>query len=465
MYTYKRRARIDAGSIFFIVIFLIASGVIGYFALTDKGKSWDILPFICIPMIIISLILVIVNFARRTRAGAFFVLFFILSVVGLIMSNFFGPLALINNAENSFDNKNYEEAIYYYKTVLDNYPGSRHVNTALKKIPSTYFYNKNYEEAISSYNEAIELGIINGNDLEIKKNLEECYIKSAERYYKNNKYLLSAENYFEAVMILEDIKNNFPDTNEAFIAEYKIPEYLFKSASGFDKVKNWDRSIECLEKIIREYNDSNYFSDACHLLLDTYFKKSRELILDNNYQKGIEEFLKFLDLDSADYIYSNISDHQKQMIFSNIPPDTLKKIAKDNYNSGSYKKSLFLCEIIIEYNPEMEEDIVPLLVDSKLKLISSSDYKLLEQPSPLRRFWGSKKCILVIENNTEFDLAVYLKGPEYKLIKIEKNSSQEIETTPGIYKIAMDSNNTDILPYYGEIAYEEGQKYLVEYSI
>ena len=465
MYTYRRRARIDAGSIFFIVIFLMASAVIGYFAFTDKGKFWDILPFICIPVIIISLILVIVNFARRTKAGTFFVLFFLLSVVGLIMSSFFGPLALINDAEKSFDNKNYEDSINYYKTVLDNYPGSRHANTALKNISFAYFSNKNYMEAINSFNKAIELEIISNNDLEIKKVLEECYIRSAERYYKNNKYASSAENYFEAVIILEDIKNNFPDTNEAFIAEYKIPEYLYRAASDFNKVKNWDRSIECLEKIIREYNDSNYFSNACHLLLDTYIKKSRELILDNNYQKGVEEFLKVLDLDTTGYIYNNISDHQKQMIFSNIPTDTLKKIAKDNYNSGSYKKSLFLCEIITGYNTEIEEDIAPLLVDSKLKLISSSDYKLLEQPAPLRRFWGSKKSILVIENNTEFDLAMYLKGPEYKMIKIEKNSSQEIEITPGTYKTAMDSNNTDILPYYGEIAYEEGQKYLVEYSI
>lgn len=465
MYTYRRRARIDAGSIFFIVIFLMASAVIGYFAFTDKGKFWDILPFICIPVIIISLILVIVNFARRTKAGTFFVLFFLLSVVGLIMSSFFGPLALINDAEKSFDNKNYEDSINYYKTVLDNYPGSRHANTALKNISFAYFSNKNYMEAINSFNKAIELEIISNNDLEIKKVLEECYIRSAERYYKNNKYASSAENYFEAVIILEDIKNNFPDTNEAFIAEYKIPEYLYRAASDFNKVKNWDRSIECLEKIIREYNDSDYFSNACHLLLDTYIKKSRELILDNNYQKGVEEFLKVLDLDTTGYIYNNISDYQKQMIFSNIPPDILKKIAKDNYNSGSYKKSLFLCEIIIGYNTEIEEDIAPLLVDSKLKLISSSDYKLLEQPAPLRRFWGSKKSILVIENNTEFDLAMYLKGPEYKMIKIEKNSSQEIEITPGTYKTAMDSNNTDILPYYGEIAYEEGQKYLVEYSI
>jgi tetratricopeptide (TPR) repeat protein len=381
------------------------------------------------------------------------------------MSNFFGPKALINNAENSFDNKNYEESIDYYRTVLDNYPGSRHANTALKNIPSTYFSNKNYEEAISSYNKAIELEIINGNDLKIKKVLEECYIKSAEIYYKNNKYYLSAENYLKAAMILEDIKNNFPDTDEAFISEYKIPEYLYKAALSFNKIQNQDKSIECLEKIVSEFNDSKYFSDACYLLLDTYIKKSRDLILNNNYLEGVEEFLKVLDLDATINVYSNISDYQKQIVFSNIPPYILMEIAENNYNSGAYKKSLFLCEIIINYNPEIEEDIIPLLINSKLEIISSSDYKLLEQPAPVLRFKGPERSILIIENDTEFDLTVYLKGPEYRLIKIDKNSSQEIEITSGTYKTAFDSDNTDILPYYGEIVYEEGQKYLEKYSM
>ena len=88
MYTYRRRARIDAGSIFFIVIFLMASAVIGYFAFTDKGKFWDILPFICIPVIIISLILVVLTLPEGQRHT--FCPFLLLSVVGLIMSSF-GP--------------------------------------------------------------------------------------------------------------------------------------------------------------------------------------------------------------------------------------------------------------------------------------------------------------------------------------------------------------------------------------
>ncbi|GAH10106.1 unnamed protein product, partial [marine sediment metagenome] len=37
--------------------------------------------------------------------------------------------------------------------------------------------------------------------------------------------------------MLEDIKSNFPDTNEAFIAIYKIPEYLYNAALSFNKTK------------------------------------------------------------------------------------------------------------------------------------------------------------------------------------------------------------------------------------
>lgn len=465
MYTYRRRSRIDTGSIFFIILFMLVSAAIGYLACTDRGKFWDTLPFVCIPVIIISLILVIVNSIRRTRGSTFFILFFLLSVSGLILFNFFGPFALINNAERSFDNKNYEESINHYRMILDNYPTSHYASTALENISFAYLSNKNYEEAINSFNKAIDMEVFSNDDLEIKKVLEECYIKSADKYYENKEYASSAENYLKAVTMLEDIKNNFPDTNEAFISAYKIPEYLYKAALGFNKVGNWDKSIECLEIIVRDYGESKYFYDASYLLSDTYIEKSIELIRSNNYREGVEKFLKILDLDAIGHIYNSINDYQKWTIFSNISPGTLREIAEDNYSSGAYKKSLFVCEIIIEYNPQIEEEINPLLINSKLKLISSSDYNLLEQPAPVRRFWGPERSILVIENGTEFDLTVYLKGPEYRVIEVGKNSILEVEITSGSYKTALDSDNTDILPYYGEIIYEEGQKYLEEYSI
>jgi tetratricopeptide (TPR) repeat protein len=465
MYIYRKKSRIDAGSIFFIILFMLASAGVVYLSYADRGKFWDFLPFICIPATVISLIFIIVNFARRTKGSFFFILFFLLSVTGLILFNFFGPSALSRYAEESFDNKNYEQSINHYRDLLDNYPNSRYAGPALENISFAYFYNRDYKEAISSFNEAIEMGLLSDDDLEIKKALEECHVKLAEEYYTNDAYDYSADNYFKAVNVLEDIKNNFPDTNEAFISIHKIPEYLYKAALSFNKVENWDRSIECLEIIVSDYNESKYFLDASFLLSHTYINKSKELIQACNYIEGVEEFLKVLDIDALNYDYGSVNDHHKLLIFSNISTDVLKRIAREKYNSGEYKKSVFVCEIITEKNPGMEGEINPLLIDSKLKLISSSDYNLFEQPAPSRSFRGPERSMLVIENNTEFDLTIYLKGSEYRTEELEKNSAGEIEINSGKYEIALESGNVDILPYYGDIVFEEEQGYLFEYSI
>ncbi len=465
MYTYRRKHKPDAGSIFFIILFILAALGLYYLAYIDRGKFWDIFPLVCIPVIIISIILIIINFIRLTKCRMFFILFFLLSVTGLILSNFFGPNALNYKAGINYENKNYEQSISYYRILLDKYPNSWHADEALKNIPYAYLLNNDYSEAIDYFNRAINKEILDNDKLEIKNAIEECYTKLALEYSNDGKYELSAENYLNAVITLEEIKNNFPDTNEAFISIYKIPEYLYKAALNFNKVKKCDKSIECLEKITTDYRESEYFYDASILLSKIYINKATELAKDNSYQESIEEFLKILDLEALDYDYNSINDYYKNSVFSNIPPDLIKNTAQEKYDSGNYRKTIFLCELIIDYAPEMKEDTDYFLINSKLKLISSSEHKPLEQTAPERKFWGPGRSILIIENNTEFDLSVYLKGHEYKIIRITKNSAAEIEITAGDYESAVELNDTDILPYYGKVTYEEGQKYREEYTI
>ncbi len=465
MYTYRRRHRPDAGSILFIVIFVLIIIGISCLCYFDKGKFWDILPFVCIPSIVISLIFIIINFIRRTKGSIFFILFFILSVTGLILSNFFGPSALNYRAEKNFDDEAYDQSIQCYKMIQENYPSSRFADTALKNITYSYFLNQDYGEVVESYKEAIRLNLLSGDDLDTKKILEECYINLAEDYYKNGEYGLSAENYLNAAEVLEEIKNNFPDTNEAFISIYKIPEYLYQGALYFNKTKNWDKSIESLEEIVNNYEDDKYFYEANLLLSNTHVNKAIELVESNNYQEGIEEFLKILELEALNYNYNNINDYKKSRVFSDIPADTLEADARNKYSSGNYKKAIFLCELIIDYYPQMEEDFTSLLINSKLKVTTSSAYNKLEQSTAEFTFWGPEKSILMIEDNTEFDLTIYLKGPEFKIIRVEKNSSVEIEISAGSYEAVADLNNQDILPYYGQVTYEEGKKYREEYKI
>jgi hypothetical protein len=266
------------------------------------------------------------------------------------------------------------------------------------------------------------------------------------------------------VDVLEEIKTNFPATNDAFIAIYKTPEYLYNAAQNFNRAQNWDKSIEALDYLISDYNDSEYFDEAHYLLKEVCIKKAAELIESNDYIEGVETFLNILDFDGIRYDFNDIRDYEKRRIFLNIPPDILEDIARDNYNSRNYKKSLFLCEIIAVYNPQLEEEIKLLLIDSKINLVSSSAYDLFESPVPERRLWDPEKSMLIIENNTEFTITIYLKGPEYKRQRVEQNSTVEIEISAGTYEAVSESSNPDSLPDYGNVTFEEGQRYRVEYT-
>jgi len=463
MYTYRKKYRLDPGSIFFIVLFILTIIGMGYLIYTDKGKFWDLLPFVSIPAIVISLVLIIFNFIRRTRGSTYFIFFFILFLTGLILSNIFGPTALTYKAEKSLANKNYEGSIDYYKTLLDNYPNSKLSASALENISFAYYSNKDYLEAIDSYKNAIDSEIFTSGDLKIKNILVECHTKLAQDYSEKKEYGKSAESYLNAVEILEEIKINFPATNDAFIAIYKIPEYLYNAALNFNRDQNWDKSIEALDYLISDYNDSDYFDKAGYLFYEVCIKKSTDLVENHEYIEGVETFLNILNFDGISYEY-NISAYEKKRVFSNIPPYILEDIALDNYNSGNYRKSLFLYEIIAGYNPQLEEEVNPLLIDSKINLVSSSDYNPLELPDPERKFWGPGKSILIIENNTEFAITIYLKGPEYKIIRVEQNSTIEIEISAGTYEAVSESSNPDILPDYGNLTYEEGQRYRDEYT-
>ena len=43
-------------------------------------------------------------------------------------------------------------------------------------------------------------------------------------------YSQAAADYLKSIDYLKEIEKNFPDTNDSFIAKYKIPEYLIETA-------------------------------------------------------------------------------------------------------------------------------------------------------------------------------------------------------------------------------------------
>ncbi len=134
MNQYSSRKSISGGSIVFMVLFFLVFIGAGYLLFIDKGKFWDYLPFICIPSLVITLILLIFYFIKRNSSGYIFTIFFLIFLSGMILSSIFGPFALISSAAEEYSGKQYTEAITDYKKILDTYPNSKYAKEALVNI-------------------------------------------------------------------------------------------------------------------------------------------------------------------------------------------------------------------------------------------------------------------------------------------------------------------------------------------
>jgi tetratricopeptide (TPR) repeat protein len=466
MYTYESRKKVGAGSIFFIVLFIIVFIGIGYLFFIDKGRFWDILPIVCIPSAVITLILIIFYFVKRSTSGYVFLLFFIIFLTGIILSSFFGPFALYHSAQDSFENKKYSEAIINYKTIVVSYPNSRYSDDSLKNLAYSYYLNQDYENTIIYFKKSIENKILNEQDLEVEKIFADSYVKIAEDNFEKQKYEVSGENYLNAVEHLEKIKQQFPDTNDAFIATYKIPEYLFKAATCFNNLKNWEKTEQILNNIITNYNESDSSQKAKELLFNTYISKSGQLKDNKDYEESIAEFLKIFDLDEeiqSSNIY--LLNYYKRLIFSDIPSSMIKNSADKLYNAGEYNKALFLYNTILENYPDLEPGLVPFIAGCKIKIVAGSNYEMITPTDPTGKFNSKENSKIIFDNKTPFKLDIYIGGPDYKIIKLEKESKTEIEIKSGTYEIAVEFENTDKAPFYGKITYVAGKKYREEYKI
>ncbi len=157
--------------------------------------------------------------------------------------------------------------------------------------------------------------------------------------------------------------------------------------------------------------------------------------------------------------------YYKRLIFSDIPSYIIKNSADKLYNAGEYKKALFLYNTILENYPDLEPGLVPFIAGCKIKIVAGSNYEIITPTDPTGKFNSKENSKIIFDNKTSFKLDIYIGGPDYKIIKLEKESKTEIEIKSGTYEIAVEFENTDKAPFYGKITYLAGKKYREEYKI
>jgi len=458
MNDYNKRSKIGPATIFFLFLFsssIVGLAVISYF---DRGRSWDMLPYFCVPIIVLSLIFGFYNLIRRCNAGIVFFLFFIIFTISLVLSSIFGPVALKSEATSSMEEKNYRAAVESFDSLLSKYPSSRYAVEALQQISFAYYYNNQFQESLTSFDSAITANVIDPEQLNILEIRQNIYFHIAQQQENREDYLKAASSYLNSVDILKQIKSNFPDTNEAFIALFKIPRYLFNASINYEKYGDTISQIELLQEIISDHTESDYYQDALKEIDNAYIDRAIELSSEADYDVAIDWFLKFLDNNPEPEIDRFFSD-KIMIIFGEAPPSIIKNTADARFSKGDFFTAVFLYEILIDFNPIFLEVSTDNLVISKGTLIRSSSYNEILQSVNGSYINTPGLSLLVIANETGAALIVYVNGQENHIDNIAAGEIVEIEVVPGEYTVFLESKDEKTLPYMGSITFEEFTKY------
>lgn len=464
MYDYRSRNKLGFGSILLILLFILAIISLAVLYFINKGKFWDILPIASIVIIVLSLIFAIFNMARRADGGFIFIIFFLLFLAGLVLSSLFGPFALNRNAQKAIDDQKYSEAIKNYNEIINNFSTSRYYNDALKNLAVYYDKIGDNVNTIKYLNIAIEKKIIDSESIDVKRMFSNSYLKIAEKDYENQDYNSAALNYVMAINVLKDISVKFPKSDDAFISNYKIPQYLYKAADSYKKSGNYSEGIEILKELIKEYPESDFAKQSGNLIFSSYIEQALSLITDSKYNEALDEYFSALDLAKAGQTQIEASSYNFG-IFSKIPEKTLLEYAVSICKKGKYEYSLQILTYLLSNYPEMSDQVNPYYAICKVNIISKENYENLPQINEYLKIKNQGNFVLSISNKTEKEIALYFSGSNGSngsngsLFKLKAKSKLDITLPMGSYDIAAEFTDGTAPVYFGQFTFDENKRY------
>ena len=182
--------------------------------------------------------------------------------------------AYIEMGSLSRNQSQYNEALGYYKTVVEEMPLSGYMEDALAAIESIY-QTRNEPEEYIAYIEAIGRG-------EIKSDAERenMIFNSAEQIYLS-------ENYQKALVALQNYLDKYPDSSNAYKADF----YMAESYRMLDK---FEQACDCYARVIERgegsfvelsmlgFSDLSYKMERWDDAFGGYSSLYNSALLDNN---------------------------------------------------------------------------------------------------------------------------------------------------------------------------------------
>lgn len=173
-----------------------------------------------------------------------------------------GAEVLLLKGSVYYNNKLYNESRDVYKQALNKYKEQPEAIQAVRMIAQSYYEEKNFEEAQNWYRTLKDMATGSGEDnKEAIEKIAESIFRMAEMYEKE-------ERYSDAAIQYERVSLEFPN---AVIADIS----LFNAGLSYEKQTDWSRAILIFQKLKQKYSESKLLPKAMFRTAKSYEKLNR----------------------------------------------------------------------------------------------------------------------------------------------------------------------------------------------
>jgi tetratricopeptide (TPR) repeat protein len=245
------------------------------------------------------------------------------------------------------------------------------------------------------------------------------------------------------------------------VSYYKIPSYFYEAAARYRNDKEYQKSVDLLYALIEQYPQSDEIEKANQLLFRNYVERAQEYASEFKYFEALEDYAIAQEI-AYENNMEGLIDYYSNVILRGISVDILKNYAQSLFNNNQYMRSLYIYNNILENNPEIEEEINPLIAQCKIRIISDSDHKRIDDLGEVT-IWSPENFTLILTNRSDVPIIFYIGRPDAQIMEIEPNSRIDITREAGTYEIAIEVEENST-PLYNSIGFEENKRYTLTYE-
>jgi TolA-binding protein len=200
-------------------------------------------------------------------------------------------------------------------------------------IGYAYFKQKNYAEA----NKSFRLFVMNEKDSK-SVYVNDAYNRIGDCFFINREFDRAIENYNLAIEI----------------GEKDIDYALFKRAESYSTQREYEKKIQSLQQLLKDYPKSYYAGNAEFVLANTYFRNL------SNYPEAVKHYQHIIDTYPADRNYVKRSMLDLGSVYINMDEEakaiaSLKAVNQNYKGSKESKEAIKILKGIYTQNGNVDE--------------------------------------------------------------------------------------------------------------